>query len=84
MLGVREANANGLVHKKDIGVTVPRFFEECWIIGYIGNSTWSWISDTWSCYSEEIRISAPNSMKSPRDDEQPGPENGLSIRSRTA
>jgi len=41
MLGVREANANGLVNKKDIGVTVPRFFEESWIIGYIGNSTWS-------------------------------------------
>jgi hypothetical protein len=55
MLGVREANANGLVHKKDIGVTVPRFLEECWIIGYIGNSTWSWISDKRTQFHEKSK-----------------------------
>lgn len=37
MLSIREANANRLVNKKDIGVGGPRFFEERWVIGCIGN-----------------------------------------------
>jgi hypothetical protein len=37
ILGVREANTNRLVNKKYIGVAVPRFFEERWVIGCIGN-----------------------------------------------
>lgn len=41
MLGVGEADTNGLVNKEHIGVAVPGFFEKCWIVGCIGDSTGS-------------------------------------------
>lgn len=39
VLCIREANTNGLVNKENIGVAIPRFFEERWVLGRIGNPT---------------------------------------------